>query len=464
MVGQDSSFLKIGKLRMNRSHRRPCTPQHKLLLCSMNLNDKRIEAYKKTAEKRRDTKSGNPDKVRTYIDELMERDGLLKLVKSSKTPPADEAQYSYNGHIRTAGSQAAKSAGAAAQGAGEAATASSVGNAGGAAQTQRDSVYRRVAKFLLLIGVNEAAKVIPHLTDEQTEKIIPEIASIRSVDKDEAALIFAEFQSLLEQSRQTGGVQTARSILEKAFGTDKAQVMLSKSVPYPEGVPFDYLQEISAERLNLLLKDESAPIQTLVLSRLKPALAAGFIKACDKERQKEIISRMAKLPAVSTDVVKRVDRAMREKLQNLSTQTGSAIDGRGALAEILKKMEPAAEKSILSVLGEQDPELSDDLRSRLFTLDDIINADDRFIQNVLRTMSDDAVALLIADKKEDFRTKILRNMSKGRGDAVLEEEQLRLPVRKKESDEATQSFFAVLRRAWEEGRLTIKGRDDDVYV
>ena len=442
----------------------------------MNLNDKRIEAYKKTAEKRRDTKAGNPDKVRTYIDELMERDGLLKLVKSSKNPPADKAQFSYNGHIRAAGSQAAKSAGAAAQGAGKASTASSVRDAGGAggaaaqtvkseaAQTERDSVYRRVAKFLLLIGVTEAAKVIPHLTDEQTEKIIPEIASIRSVDKDEAALIFAEFQSLLEQSRQTGGVQTARSILEKAFGTDKAQAMLSKSVPYPEGVPFDYLQEISAERLNLLLKDESAPIQTLVLSRLKPALAAGFIKACDKELQKEIISRMAKLPAVSTDVVKRVDRAMREKLQTLSTQTGSAIDGRGALAEILKKMEPATEKSILSVLGEQDPELSDDLRSRLFTLDDIINADDRFIQNVLRTMSDEAIALLIAGKKEDFRTKILRNMSKGRGDAVLEEEQLRLPVRKKESDEATQSFFVVLRRAWEEGRLTIKGRDDDVYV
>lgn len=439
----------------------------------MNLNDKRIEAYKKTAEKKRDTKAGNPDKVRTYIDELMERDGLLKLVKSSKTPPAGEAHSSSGGHTSVTGSQTAKSPGAAAQGAGEAVTASSVGGAGGAAaqtvkseaaQTERDSVYRRVAKFLLLIGVNEAAKVIPHLTDEQTEKIIPEIASIRSVDKDEAALIFAEFQSLLEQSRQTGGVQTARSILEKAFGTDKAQVMLSKSVPYPEGVPFDYLQEISAERLNLLLKEEAAPVQTLVLSRLKPPLAAGFIKACDKERQKEIISRMAKLPAVSTDVVKRVDRAMREKLQNLSTQTGSAIDGRGALAEILKKMEPAAEKSILSVLGEQDPELSDDLRSRLFTLDDIINADDRFIQNVLRTMSDDAVALLIAGKKEDFRTKILRNMSKGRGDAVLEEEQLRLPVRKKESDEATQSFFAVLRRAWEEGRLTIKGRDDDVYV
>ena len=39
-----------------------------------------------------------------------------------------------------------------------------------------DSVYRRVAKFLLIIGVDEAAKVMRHLTEAQTEKIIPEIA------------------------------------------------------------------------------------------------------------------------------------------------------------------------------------------------------------------------------------------------------------------------------------------------
>ena len=63
-----------------------------------------------------------------------------------------------------------------------------------AAPDGQDSVYRRVAKFLLLIGEDEAAKILPHLSEKQIEKIIPEIASIRSVDKDEAAVILEEFQ------------------------------------------------------------------------------------------------------------------------------------------------------------------------------------------------------------------------------------------------------------------------------
>ena len=403
----------------------------------MNLNDKRIQAYTKTAQGAKDDTVG---KVRTHMDELMKRDGLLKSAK-----PAGGAEKQMQNQARqNAQSGAASLAGSGSNGA--------------------DSVYRRVAKFLLLIGVNEAAKILPHLTAEQTEKIIPELASIRSVDPDEASVIFAEFQSLLERSRQSGGVQTARTILEKAFGADKAQAMLEKTVSYPDGTPFDYLQEISAERLSQLLKDESAPVQALVLSRLKPALAAAFIKSLDRERQKDIIGRMAKLSSISSEVVRRVDRAMREKSQTLSTEKGTALDGRGVLAEILKKMDPESEKSILSVLDENDAELGADVRKRLFTLDDIIRADDRFIQETLRSMSDGDLALLIAGKPEEFREKILTNVSKGRGDSVLEEEQLKKPIRKRDADEVTDAFFGTLRRAWEQGKLVIKGRDDDVYV
>lgn len=407
----------------------------------MNLNDKRIQAYTKTAQ---DAKDDTVGKVRTHMDELMKRDGLLKSAKPAGGAEKQTQNEAQNQARQNAQSGAASLAGSGSNGA--------------------DSVYRRVAKFLLLIGVNEAAKILPHLTAEQTEKIIPELASIRSVDPDEASVIFAEFQSLLERSRQSGGVQTARTILEKAFGADKAQAMLEKTVSYPDGTPFDYLQEISAERLSRLLKDESAPVQALVLSRLKPALAAAFIKSLDRERQKDIIGRMAKLSSISSEVVRRVDRAMREKSQTLSTETGTALDGRGVLAEILKKMDPESEKSILSVLDENDAELGADVRKRLFTLDDIIRADDRFIQETLRAMSDGDLALLIAGKPEEFREKILTNVSKGRGDSVLEEEQLKKPIRKRDADEVTDAFFGTLRRAWEQGKLVIKGRDDDVYV
>ena len=328
----------------------------------------------------------------------------------------------------------------------------------------RENIYRRVAKFLLLIGTDEAAKVISHLSPEQTERIIPEIVSIRRIDPDEASVILDEFKTLLDNARQQGGVATARNILEKAFGSDRADELISKAVPFPEGVPFDYLQEMDGERVFLLLKDEPPPVQTLVLSRLKPAVAAEVINQLDSDQKKEIIRRLAKLAPMDPEILRRVDKAMHEKVLMMNTHAADSMDGRGALTEILKRMSPNAEKDILTALADLDPDLSNDIRERLFTMDDILMADDRFIQKKLHTMGEGEIALLIAGKPESFRQKILANVSKNRGDVILEEEVLRRPMRRRDCDEVTAHFFSVLRRAWEEGTLIIHGRSDDIYV
>ena len=328
----------------------------------------------------------------------------------------------------------------------------------------KESIYRRVAKFLLLIGTDEAAKVISHLSPEQTERIIPEIVSIRRIDPDEAAIILEEFKALLDNARQQGGVATARNILEKAFGSDRADELISKAVPFPEGVPFDYLQEMDGERVFFLLKDEPPPVQTLVLSRLKPAVAAEVINQLDSDQKKEIIRRLAKLAPMDPEILRRVDRAMHDKVLAMNTHAADSMDGRGALTEILKRMSPNAEKDILTALADLDPDLSNDIRDRLFTMDDILMADDRFIQKKLHTMGEGEIALLIAGKPESFRQKILTNVSKNRGDVILEEEVLRRPMRRRDCDEVTARFFSVLRRAWEEGTLIIHGRSDDIYV
>ena len=328
----------------------------------------------------------------------------------------------------------------------------------------KDSVYRRVAKFLLIIGVDEAAKILPHLSEEQTERIIPEIASIRNVDPDEAEVILAEFKGLLEKSRESGGKETARSILDKAYGPERAEVLLNKAAPFAGTKPFEYLNDADTERVFYLLNDESEQIRALVLSYLEPKKAAGVINMMDGETKKEVVKRLAKMEPVSPDILRRIDQAMHEKSLAQTTSKAENIDGRNALAEILKKMSPDAEKDILHNLAEDDPELGQDLRSRLFTYEDVVNADDRFIQEQLREMDDVTIAMLITGKPDDFVEKILSCISAGRRASVRDEQSINAPYKRSDVERITSSFFSVLRRAFEEGRLIIKGRNDEVYV
>ncbi len=328
----------------------------------------------------------------------------------------------------------------------------------------KENIYRRVAKFLMLIGVDEAAKILPHLTEEQTEKIIPEIASIRYVEPDEAKEILEEFQGLVKQAREEGGIDTARAILEKAFGTHKASVILEKTTSNISGKPFEYLSEADSDRVSFLLKDESNAVKALVLSYLKPKTSAQVINTLSTDDKKDVVMRLARLTKISPEIVQRVDKSLQEKMNRQATSKSDSIDGKNVLAQILKRMSPEAEEGILNNLAETDAALGEDLRERLFTSEDIINADDRFIQDKLHDMDEEEIAYLIAGKNDDFRQKILSNVSENRRKSIIETEDFLKPMRKSDCDKATSQFFAILRRAWEDGNLYIKGRDDELYV
>lgn len=334
-----------------------------------------------------------------------------------------------------------------------------------ASSTEKDSIYRRVAKFLVIVGIDEAAKILPHLTEEQTEKIIPEIASIQKITPEESASILEEFESLVEKAREEGGLETARNILTKAYGSEKAEDMLKKSVKYPDGKPFDYLSDANAERIKVLIDGESDAVKSLILSQIEPKKAAKVINLMDVDDKKKIVLRLAKMKPVAPEVLAEIDRSLHEKLLTQNTENSQNMDGRGVLAQILKRMNPSVENSIINTLSEQDPELGEDLRKRLFTEEDVIGSDDRFIQNYLHDMEDRDIAVLIYGKNDAFREKILSNVSKNRRRVILDEESMIHHLTKSDSEKMTSSFYSVLRRAWENGDLRVSGRDEgEVYV
>lgn len=328
----------------------------------------------------------------------------------------------------------------------------------------RDSVYRRVAKFLLIIGVDEAAKILPHLTEEQTEKIIPEIASIRSVSPEETRQILEEFETLLKNAREGGGIDTAREILRKAYGEKKAKELIDKSVPFPLEKPFEYLNDIDNERINLLLKEESVQVKALILSHLNPKKAASVINLMDTKEKSEVAFRLLKLEPVSPEVIKNLDEVLHKKVLLQNSQRTNSLDGKKILAEILKKMSFSTENSILSKISTEEPSLANDLRERLFTVDDVVNSDDRFVQEILMMYSNYEIACLVYKREEKFTKKIFQCISQGRVSQVQEELNINQTFLKSECDKIYSKFLNTLRNAFEEGKLFIKNRTDDVYI
>jgi flagellar motor switch protein FliG len=333
-----------------------------------------------------------------------------------------------------------------------------------------DSRVRRTAKFLILIGGDEAAQILSRLDPEQVEALSREIASIRGIDAGEAGAILDEFRSLLSApyscgGSASGGVEAARRLLYAAFGPEGGESFLNRTLPETRENPFAFLEDFSGEQAALLLKEEGPMAAALVLSRLSPRLSAAVLANTMPERKLDIVRRLAHLGPVSPEVMERTAAALKEKARHIGAASGDGveIDGRSALAAILKSSDLSFGDRILEELETVDESLSRDLKGRLHTLDDVVKADDRPLQEKLRTMSEREIALLLKGRSTGFIEKIMTNVSSHRRALIREEDGILGAVSKRDADKAAADFLAWFRLNREAGRILLIN-DEDVVV
>ena len=91
--------------------------------------------------------------------------------------------------------------------------------------TARDRGFEHVAKFLLLLGADTAARVLSQLTAAEVTGIVQEVAGIASVEQREARRILEEFGYRMETRElfAHGGAAAADAMLRAAFGEERAR-------------------------------------------------------------------------------------------------------------------------------------------------------------------------------------------------------------------------------------------------
>ena len=324
-----------------------------------------------------------------------------------------------------------------------------------------ESGLSKAAKFLLLLGTEEASKVLKHLPPKEIEAISKEILKVRSIDSIEANDILTEFGWLVKSQGCAieGGPDTARKMLSAAFGEDRAQQLLMKAAPDTQR-PFRFLSDFDARELGVILKDESPQVLAVIIPYLDPKQASAYLERLPEGPRIEVVKRIAHLEKVSPEIIRRIDEGLKDRIRKIGSVATEELDGKAALASILRHVDPRLEEEVLGALEEESPELSKSIRERLFTMDDILRVPDRQLQKALRDFVDRDLALLLKGRNEAFKAKILDNVSKNRRDLILDEYAILGAVRREDADAAAREFLAYLKAACEEGDIVLQGDDE----
>jgi flagellar motor switch protein FliG len=326
---------------------------------------------------------------------------------------------------------------------------------------------RKAAILLIQLGKERAAQVMEHLTDGEVELISAEIARLDRISASETEQVLTEFRDLATAHAHIsqGGFAFAQSLLEKSLGADRAKEIMERLHAAAVQMPFQFLHRADPAQLRGFIADEHPQVIALVLAHMTPDKASLLLSGLPSYQQAIVAHRIAVMDRTNPDIIRTVEAILERKLSSmLQPAEMSRVGGVDSLVNVINRSDRPTERQIVEGLEGLDPELADEVKSRMFMFEDIIGLDDRSVQQVLRQVDAGDLALALKGVSEAVRSKITSNLSQRAAENLIEEVELLGAVRLAQVEEAQQSVIRTIRQLEEQGQIMVRRGNDDEFV
>lgn len=335
------------------------------------------------------------------------------------------------------------------------------------AKPQELTGKQKAAILLLSLGSEISAGIMKNLREDEIEELSLEIANIRRVPAEVKDKVLEEFYQicLAQEYILSGGIDSAREILEKALGSHKAHDIIGKLTASLQVRPFDFARKTEPSQLLNFIQNEHPQTIALVMAYLAPEQAGIILSALPPLQQVEVAKRVATMDRTSPDVLREVELILEKKLSSFVMQDFTIAGGVESVVSILNRVDRGTEKTILEALAEENPELADEIKRRMFVFEDIVLLDNRSVQRILREIDAKDLSMAMKTASEDVKNLVFRNMSKRAVELLKEDMSYMGPVRLRDVEEAQQKIVNVIRQLEDSGEIIIsRGKEDELIV
>lgn len=325
---------------------------------------------------------------------------------------------------------------------------------------------QKAAVLLVSLGAEASAEVFRHLRQEEIDELTLEIAGIGPISPERKQTVIEEFYdaALAQEYIAEGGLEYARSVLDKALGSERADEVMARLSSSIQVSPFEFLRRTDAAQILNVIANEHPQTVALILAYLPADTAAQVMSALPDDLQSEVAMRIALMDRTAPEVIREIERVLERKLSAVLTQDFTSAGGLRALVDVLNAVDRTTERTILEALDEQNAELADEVRRMMFLFEDIVTLDDRSIQQVLREVETNDLAIALKGTSQEVQDRIFGNMSERAAGMLKEDLEFMGPVRMKQVEEAQQLVVAVIRRLEEAGRIVIERGGDELVA
>lgn len=327
---------------------------------------------------------------------------------------------------------------------------------------------QKAAILCITLGPEASSRLFKGLPEADIEQLTLDIAACREVTPEQTEQVLSEFVTMATARRyvQQGGMEYARRLLEQALGAEKARDILHRLKASLEARPLEVIRRTDPAQLLGFVQSEHPQTVALLMTHMAPEQAAIVLAGLPQERQADVVRRAAQMGRVVPEMLKEAERVLERKLSALTPQTGKAQGGIEWVVDVMNRVDRTTERKIMEVLAQEDAELAEEIKKRMFLFEDVVKLDDRAVQRVLREVDlarDLPLAMKVAS--EAVWRKITQNLSLRNAENLKETVELMGPVRIRDVEEAQNRIVDTIRRLEESGQIVInRGGGEELVV
>lgn len=336
-----------------------------------------------------------------------------------------------------------------------------------AEQLAEMSGRQKAAVLCMLLGTETAAEITQRLAPEEVETISFEIARIDHVPAGVADGVLTEWGQIVRaaDSLASGGVEYAREILEKAFGSARAREVLKRiQGQLADTAGLHRLRKADPQQLGATLRGEHPQTIGLILAHLEAPHTAAVLKELPPALGSEVVLRMARMEKVSPEMLQLIERSLGAETDLTASHGMTASGGPKTVAAVLNLISPSLEKELLDGVAAADPELCTQIKNLMFVFEDLTLLDDRSLQRLLREVDSKELALSLKAASPELKDRIMGVMSQRAVTALKEEMEYMGPVKLRDVEAMQSKIVQEVRALEEAGEVVISGGSDDLIV
>ena len=326
---------------------------------------------------------------------------------------------------------------------------------------------QKAAAVVVSLGADKASQLYKYMDPEDVETLTLEVARLGYLDSDMTEGVLTDFYEmcLTNKAITEGGLEYAKTVLEKAFGEQTAAQLLEKVEKSMKNRQFAFLDKADAKSLFSALQYERPQTVALVLSYVSPAKSASVVEQMDPAKQVKVVEYMAKMESPSPSTMKIIEAEMNRRFSTIVSSKNVKVGGVDFVASLMNNIDRTSEKSIFDGLSAYNQELADEIRKRMFVFEDLVGMDDRSVQRFLRDCDPKDIVLSLKATTEEVANKLLSNMSTRMAQNIKDDLEITTNVRMKDVEEAQQRIVDVIRKLEEQNEIIIiKGGKDDIIA